>query len=87
MADASDDPTEATISEAVVLKLLSHAAEESGAARPRINQGAIKATVELLRLFVVQARARAEGEAAAEGDDAIRPEHVEAAMPELFADF
>ena len=56
-------------------------------ALPRINQGAIKATVELLRLFVVQARARAEGEAAAEGDDVIRPEHVEAAMPELFADF
>ncbi|KAH8059854.1 hypothetical protein JL720_13662 [Aureococcus anophagefferens] len=84
MADASDDPTEATISEAVVLKLLSHAAEESGAARPRINQGAIKATVELLRLFVVQARARRR---AAEGDDVIRPEHVEAAMPELFADF
>ena len=42
---------------------------------------------ELLLLFILEARSRAEAEARADGDDAIRPDHIEATLAELLADF
>ena len=44
------------------------------------------ACCELIRLFIVSARARAEAEAVDENVDTIAPEHIESIMPELFMD-
>ena len=52
-----------------------------------LTAGAAKTCGELLRLFVLEARDRAEAEARSEGDETIRPEHLEAALAELLADF
>jgi len=83
-----DDEARAALNPAVAAKLLAHAAESRGdGARLRLNAGAVDVAAELLRLFIVSARARAEAEARVESDDAIRPEHVEAALAELLADF
>jgi len=82
-----DDEQRVTLNPSVALKVLQHAADARDGGRLRLSQGAVAVTAELLRLFVASARARAEAEAKAEGDDAIRPEHVEAALAELLADF
>ena len=53
----------------------------------RLSDALICVCGELLRLFVLEARDRAEAEARSEGDETIRPEHLEAALAELLADF
>ena len=73
---------EPTFDEALVMELLSRAA-----ANIKLTAGAAKTCGELLRLFVLEARDRAEAEARSEGDETIRPEHLEAALAELLADF
>ena len=86
--EAREEPKEVpALNPSLVLTMLQHATEGLDQERLKINQGAVKATAELIRLFVLSARARAEAEARADGDDEIRPEHVEAALPELLADF
>ena len=89
--DAGAQNEEPTFDEALVMELLSRAAAEAGgqraAANIKLTAGAAKTCGELLRLFVLEARYRAEAEARSEGDETIRPEHLEAALAELLADF
>ena len=91
--DVDEAGEQPTVSSDLAVKLVLQAAEErraSGAdAGPplKMSQGASRTLAELLRIFVIEARERAEAEARSEGDDAIRPEHVEASLAELLADF
>mmetsp|Transcript_22633 Transcript_22633/g.69957 ORF Transcript_22633/g.69957 Transcript_22633/m.69957 type:complete len:89 (+) Transcript_22633:540-806(+) len=86
--DVDGGADQPTLSADLAVKLVRQAAEERGdGAALKLSAGAAKTLAELVRLFVVEARDRAEAEARSEGDDAIRPEHVEASLAELLADF
>mmetsp|Transcript_27124 Transcript_27124/g.81354 ORF Transcript_27124/g.81354 Transcript_27124/m.81354 type:complete len:87 (+) Transcript_27124:311-571(+) len=84
----ADEPAEQpTLNPNLVEKLLQTAAAERGDDRLKLSQGAVRTLGELLRLFILEARSRAEAEARADGDDEIKPDHIEAALAELLADF
>ena len=82
-----DDVDQVALNPSLVLKLLQHAAEEREDERLKMSNGAVQTTAELLRCFILSARSKAEAEASAEGDDAIRPDHIEAILAELLVDF
>lgn len=73
----------------LVFMLLQDALDLQDGASPKLKmtKAALATTTELLRLFIVSARSRAEAEAMSEGHDTIAPEHIEAIMAELMTEF
>ena len=57
--EAREEPREVpALNPSLVLTMLQHATEGLDQERLKINQGAVKATAELIRLFVLSARAQ-----------------------------
>lgn len=73
----------------LVFMLMQDALDLQDGASPKLKmtKAALATTTELVRLFIMSARSRAEAEAMSEGHDTIAPEHIEAIMADLMTEF